>query len=75
MQDPVSTYFDKTFDGAYNLTVEAGDLKHVKWARIDYLAVTEITTRWGIWKYARLLSTVPPLLHFRSNFVSFMAHF
>jgi len=50
MQDPVSTYFDKTFDGAYNLTVEAGDLKHVKWARIDYLAVTEITTRWGIWK-------------------------
>jgi len=49
-QDPVSDFFDKTFDGAYNLTQEAGDLKHVRWARVDYLAVTDITTRWGIWR-------------------------
>lgn len=49
-QDPVSTYFDKTYDAAYNLTLEAGDAKHVRWRRIDYLDVTEITTRWGIWK-------------------------
>lgn len=50
MQDPVSSFFDKTFDGAHNLTVQAGDLKNVRWARIDYLEVTDITTRWGIWK-------------------------
>lgn len=51
-QDPISNFFDKAFDSAYNLTVEARDLKNVRWARIDYLDVTDITTRWGIWKSA-----------------------
>lgn len=55
MQDPVSTYFDKVFDAAYNQTQEVGDLQHVRWARVDYLAVTDITTRWGIWKYVDLV--------------------
>lgn len=54
-QDPVSSYFDQTFDGAHNLTLKAGDLKNVRWARVDYLEVTDITTRWGIWK-----SVLPP---------------
>ncbi|KAF8314742.1 hypothetical protein DL93DRAFT_2079894 [Clavulina sp. PMI_390] len=49
-QDPVSSYFDQLFDSAHNLTVKAGDLTHVRWARIDYLQVTELTSRWSIWK-------------------------
>jgi hypothetical protein len=59
-QDPISNFFDNTFDGAHNLTVEAGDLKNVRWARIDYLEVTDITTRWGIWKSAYI--SFSPLL-------------
>ena len=54
-QDPVSSYFDSTFDGAYNLTRDAADAPNLRWGRIDYLDVTEITTRWVIWKYAKFL--------------------
>jgi hypothetical protein len=54
-QDPISSYFDRTYDGAYNLTLEAADAPNVRWGRIDYLDVTEITTRWVIWKYGQFL--------------------
>lgn len=72
-QDPVSTYFDKTFDGAHNLTIQAGDLKHVRWARVDYLEVTEITTRWAIWKSVPCSSLSSSsqkcVAHFFSHFI------
>ncbi|KAF8317011.1 uncharacterized protein EI90DRAFT_3147377 [Cantharellus anzutake] len=49
-QDPVSHFFDQTFDGAHNLTVQAGDADNIRWGRVDYLDVTDITTRWVIWR-------------------------
>lgn len=32
------------------MTKKAGDLKHVRFGRIDYMNVTAITTRWMIWQ-------------------------
>ncbi|KAG8685006.1 hypothetical protein FRC08_013348 [Ceratobasidium sp. 394] len=49
-QDTMSRLVDETFDIAYREAVEAGDAPHVKWARIDYLSVTELTTEWMVWK-------------------------
>ncbi|CAA7260140.1 unnamed protein product [Cyclocybe aegerita] len=49
-QDGVSKYLDQVFDSAFNQTQLAGDLPDVKWGRIDYLNVTYITTKWGIWQ-------------------------
>lgn len=50
-QEGVSKYLDQVFDSAYNQTLLAGDLPNVKWGRIDYLNVTYITTKWGVWQY------------------------
>ncbi|PPQ79473.1 hypothetical protein CVT25_002609 [Psilocybe cyanescens] len=50
-QEGVSKFMDEVFDDAYNQTQIAGDLPHVRWGRIDYLNVTAITTKWGIWQY------------------------
>jgi hypothetical protein len=52
----LSKFVDKYFDGAYNLTMEKNDLPNVRWGRIDYLNVTELTTRWNIWQYVACLS-------------------
>ncbi|KAF8165687.1 hypothetical protein B0H34DRAFT_690040 [Crassisporium funariophilum] len=49
-QDGVSKFLDEVFDSAFNQTQLAGDLPNVKWGRIDYLNVTHITTKWGIWQ-------------------------
>ncbi|TFK43896.1 hypothetical protein BDQ12DRAFT_623119 [Crucibulum laeve] len=49
-QDGVSKFLDTVFDSAYNESVIAGDLPHVRWGRIDYLNVTHITTKWNIWQ-------------------------
>ncbi|KAF8897868.1 hypothetical protein BD779DRAFT_1667782 [Infundibulicybe gibba] len=49
-QEGVSKILDDVFDSAYNETQIAGDLPHVRWGRIDYLNVTAITTKWGIWQ-------------------------
>ncbi|QRV72369.1 hypothetical protein RhiJN_00383 [Ceratobasidium sp. AG-Ba] len=49
-QDTMSKFVDEAFDTAYRQAIEAGDAPHVKWARIDYLTVTEITTEWMVWK-------------------------
>lgn len=49
-QDPVSSFYDKVFDAAHNQTLEAKEASNVRWGRIDYLDVTEITTRWVVWK-------------------------
>nr|GAT59704.1 predicted protein [Mycena chlorophos] len=48
-QEGLSKFFDQAFDTAYNDTLIAGDLPHVRFARIDYLNVTYITTKWGLW--------------------------
>ncbi|TBU33048.1 hypothetical protein BD311DRAFT_473959 [Dichomitus squalens] len=45
----ISKIVDKSFDDAYNETLAAGDLPHVRWGRIDYMSVTYLTTKWGIW--------------------------
>lgn len=47
--------FDKKFDEAYDLTVKAKDLKQVKWGRVDYMNVTAITTKWGVWRAPTLV--------------------
>jgi len=49
-KDALSAIFDERFDAAYDLTSKAGDLQHVKWGRIDYFAVTRITTKWNVWR-------------------------
>jgi hypothetical protein len=46
----MSKFVDEAFDAAYKAALEAGDAPYVKWARIDYLAVTELTTEWMVWK-------------------------
>lgn len=46
----MSKFVDQAFDAAHQQAIEAGDAPHVKWARIDYLSVTEITTEWMLWK-------------------------
>lgn len=45
------------FDQAYNLTQLEGDLPEVRWGRIDYINVTSITTKWGVWQYVHSLSS------------------
>jgi len=53
--DGMSKLFDNKFDETYDLAVKEGDLKHVKWGRIDYLNVTRITTKWNVWRGPMLL--------------------
>jgi hypothetical protein len=50
-QEGVSKYLDEVFDEAYSATLLAGDLRNVRWGRIDYLNVTAITTKWAVWQY------------------------
>jgi len=61
-QDELSKLADNVFDTAYDQTLKAGDLPHIKWGRIDYLNVTRITTKWIIWQYVFFFN---PLLQFR----------
>ncbi|KAB5592761.1 hypothetical protein CTheo_3829 [Ceratobasidium theobromae] len=49
-QDTMSKLVDEAFDAAYQRALDAGDAPHVRWARVDYLAVTELTTEWMVWK-------------------------
>jgi len=43
--------FDEKFDEAHDISVKENDLPHVKWGRIDYINVTALTTKWGVWQY------------------------
>ncbi|KAH9855055.1 hypothetical protein C2E23DRAFT_725470 [Lenzites betulinus] len=45
----ISQFVDKSFDEAFNQTLIAGDLPHVRWGRIDYINVTYLTTKWSVW--------------------------
>ena len=58
-KDGISQVFDERFDEAYDLTVKAGDLKEVKWGRVDYMNVTRITTKWNVWRYVGLFLARP----------------
>lgn len=46
----LSQMFDEKFDEAYDVSVKEHDLSHVKWGRIDYINVTSLTTKWGVWQ-------------------------
>ncbi|KAJ7682215.1 hypothetical protein DFH06DRAFT_1075829 [Mycena polygramma] len=48
-QEGISKFIDQAFDESFNETVIADDLPHVRWARIDYLNVTYVTTKWSLW--------------------------
>jgi len=50
-----SEMVDTTFDAAYNATVNEDDLKNVRWGRIDYVDVTALTTKWGVWQGPRIV--------------------
>ncbi|KAG8760642.1 hypothetical protein FRC11_000110 [Ceratobasidium sp. 423] len=54
-QDTMSKLVDEVFDKAYQHALDAKDAEHVKWARVDYLAETEITTEWMVWKPPTLI--------------------
>ncbi|KAH6914813.1 hypothetical protein BKA70DRAFT_1257111 [Coprinopsis sp. MPI-PUGE-AT-0042] len=66
--EPLSKLVDDMFDSAYKKTLEAGDLPHVRWGRIDYFKVTYLTTKWNVWKapYLILLKDKGQTLHFFS---------
>jgi len=46
----LSQMFDEKFDEAYDVSVKENDLPHVRWGRIDYINVTALTTKWGVWQ-------------------------
>ncbi|KAJ4479017.1 hypothetical protein J3R30DRAFT_3473334 [Lentinula aciculospora] len=46
----ISQFVDKIFDETYNETLIAGDMPDLRWGRIDYLNVTYLTTKWGVWQ-------------------------
>ena len=46
----LSQMFDEKFDEAYDVSAKENDLPHVKWGRIDYVNVTALTTKWGVWQ-------------------------
>lgn len=52
----ISKLVDQEFDEAYNQTLTAGDLPHVRWGRIDYNSVTFLTTKWGIYSCVTMMS-------------------
>ncbi|KAG8865162.1 hypothetical protein FRB96_000051 [Tulasnella sp. 330] len=55
--DELAKITDQKFDATYNLTHSARDkaLPHVRWGRINYLDVTHLTTKWGVWKAPYLI--------------------
>ncbi|KAJ4472866.1 hypothetical protein C8J55DRAFT_537212 [Lentinula edodes] len=46
----ISQFVDKIFDETYNETLIADDMPNLRWGRIDYLNVTYLTTKWGVWQ-------------------------
>ncbi|OJT08194.1 hypothetical protein TRAPUB_907 [Trametes pubescens] len=44
-----SKLVDQSFDEAYDQTLAASDLPHVRWGRINYANATFLTTKWSIW--------------------------
>ncbi|KAF8592583.1 hypothetical protein K439DRAFT_1625932 [Ramaria rubella] len=46
----ISAVVDQEFNEAYEISLKDQDLPHVRWGRIDYLNVTRLTTKWGVWR-------------------------
>ncbi|KAF9061072.1 hypothetical protein BDP27DRAFT_1385431 [Rhodocollybia butyracea] len=46
----MSQFVDKIFDETFNETLIAGDMPDLRWGRVDYLNVTYLTTKWGVWQ-------------------------
>ncbi|OSX59329.1 hypothetical protein POSPLADRAFT_1035645 [Postia placenta MAD-698-R-SB12] len=46
---------DDHFDKAFDKSLVESDLPNVRFARVDYLNVTYLTTKWGIWQAPYLL--------------------
>ncbi len=46
----MSKMVDQVYDQAFNISLEANETPHIKWGRLDYMAVTRITTEWMVWK-------------------------
>jgi len=67
--DPLSKFVDKEFDGAYNISLINQDLPNVRFGRIDYLTVTQLTTRWFVWKAPILI-----VAHDRGRVLRFFRH-
>lgn len=63
-REGISRYVDSQFDEAFNMTQVVGDLPNVRWGRIDYMNVTSITTKWGVWRlvYLSLDESLPVIL-------------
>jgi hypothetical protein len=51
--DTMSKHGDEQFDKLYNYTLEH-PLPNVRFARIDYMNVTYITTKWAVWRSVAL---------------------
>ncbi|KAG8960389.1 hypothetical protein FRC03_006586 [Tulasnella sp. 419] len=51
-RDPLTKFVDSRFEATFNISRSAPEkaLPYVKWARINYLDVTKITTKWWIWR-------------------------
>ncbi|KAG7097453.1 hypothetical protein E1B28_004798 [Marasmius oreades] len=54
-QGGLSPVIDGIFDQEFNETMTVNDLPHVRWARIDYLKVTYLTTKWATWQVPTLV--------------------
>jgi hypothetical protein len=50
----ISAVVDQQFNEAYNISLKEQDLPHVRWGRIDYLNVTRLTTKWGVWRSVQM---------------------
>jgi len=51
----ISAVVDQQFNEVYNMSLNEQDLPHVRWGRIDYLNVTRLTTKWGVWRAPMLI--------------------
>jgi hypothetical protein len=64
----MSKFADQRFDELYNYTLAQDDLPYVKFARIDYLNTTYITTKWNVW---RLLFPYMPYNIYLTDFYTY----
>lgn len=53
----ISKLVDRRFDEAYDSTLTAEDLPHVRWGHINYANATFLTTKWSIWSYVTIMCT------------------
>ncbi|KAL0577453.1 hypothetical protein V5O48_004522 [Marasmius crinis-equi] len=54
-QAGVSPVIDEIFDKSFDETITLNDLPDLRWGRLDYLNVTYLTTKWGVWQAPMLV--------------------